>query len=118
MIPEEWKTQCVIPILKPDKPADNPNSYRPISLTSCVGKLLEQMVKVRLDYYVERNCILPPFQFGFRKGKSSSASFVSLIADLNKSKMAGITTACIFLDIQGTYDNVDLHQLVRVLMEL
>ncbi|XP_045490170.1 uncharacterized protein LOC123690576 [Pieris rapae] len=37
---ESWKTQCVIPILKPDKLDDDPNSYRPISLASCMGKLL------------------------------------------------------------------------------
>lgn len=115
IIPESWKTQCVIPILKPDKPADDHNSYRPISLASCVGKLMEQMIKLRLDYYVESQNLLPAVQFGFRKGKSASESFVSFIADMKTCSLARSTAVCAFLDVQGAYDNVDLAQLVKVL---
>jgi hypothetical protein len=38
-VPTTWKSAIVIPLLKPDKPADKVNSYRPISLTSCTGKI-------------------------------------------------------------------------------
>jgi len=39
-VPEEWKRSSVVPI--PNKsPATTPNSYRPISLLSIVGKVLE-----------------------------------------------------------------------------
>lgn len=40
-IPKDWKKDCLIPILKPDKIKFSPDSYRPIALTSCVGKLFE-----------------------------------------------------------------------------
>ena len=33
-IPDEWNLAIVIPILKPNKIKGDPNSYRPISLTS------------------------------------------------------------------------------------
>jgi ribonuclease HI len=116
-IPSAWKTQCVIPILKPNKPIDDCNSYRPISLSSCIGKIFENMLKLRLDYYTESNNILPSEQFGFRKGRSATESFTSLIADIKKSFFHSVTV-CAFLDIKGAFDNVDPSILVHVLFEI
>lgn len=118
IIPESWKVQCVIPVLKAGKPADDYQSYRPISLSSCVGKLLEQMIKLRLDYFVERNQLIPKFQFGFRKGKSCSESFVSYLEDMKKCILSKSVAICAFLDVQGAYDNVDLHQLSHILCKI
>ena len=47
-IPEDWKTAIIIPIPKPGKPPEKTSSYRPISLTSCLGKLMEKMINNRL----------------------------------------------------------------------
>lgn len=118
IVPNSWKTQCVIPILKPNKSPNSHNSYRPISLASCIGKLFEQMVKLRLDYFVEKNNILPKFQFGFRKGKSTTDSFVYFIEDIRGCLLSHSSAVCTFLDVQGAYDNVDLHQLISVLYDI
>ena len=40
--PHCWSEAIVIPIPKPGKDHSDPNSYRPISLTSCVCKLLRE----------------------------------------------------------------------------
>jgi hypothetical protein len=40
-VPELWKKAIVIPLLKQGKPAEDPNSYRPVSLTSCFCKTFE-----------------------------------------------------------------------------
>ena len=34
-----WKIAIIIPLLKPGKPANEASSYRPNSLTSCLGKM-------------------------------------------------------------------------------
>ena len=47
LIPSIWKKVIVIPILKAGKPRNKGNSYRPISLTSCMCKLMERMVNKR-----------------------------------------------------------------------
>lgn len=118
IVPNSWKTQCVIPILKPNKPPNSHNSYRPISLASCIGKLFEQMIKLRLDYFIEKNNILPRFQFGFRKGKSTTDSFVYFVEDIKRCLLSNSVAVCVFLDVQGAYDNVDLHQLISVLHDI
>lgn len=117
-IPLSWKTQCVIPVLKPNKPHDSAESYRPISLSSCIGKIFENMIKTRLDHFVEMNSILPPCQFGFRKGRSPADSFSSLIYDLKNSLLSHSNTICVFLDVQGAFDNVDPATLAKILYDI
>ena len=67
-LPKSWKTAQVTPILKKGKPAGNPKSYRPISLTSCIGKVAERMINTRLYHWLETNHLLSDMQAGFRKG--------------------------------------------------
>lgn len=118
IIPLAWKTQCVIPLLKPDKPPNNPNSYRPISLSSCLGKIFENMIKLRLDWFIESNGIIPHVQFGFRCGRSCADSFVSLVSDLKYAKNNKSNVICTFLDVQGAFDNVQPGILIQILSQM
>ena len=67
LFPNTWKRAKVIPIPKPNQPASDPNSYRPISLLSTVGKLFERLIARRLISFVNQQLLLPQEQFGFRK---------------------------------------------------
>ncbi|RVE46191.1 hypothetical protein evm_009149 [Chilo suppressalis] len=73
-IPTSWKLQEVIPILKPNKPPSDANSYRPIALSSVLAKLTEHLIKNRLEWFVETHEFLAPNQYGFRKGRSTMDS--------------------------------------------
>merc|ERR1711879_418458 len=61
--PTRWKEAQIRPSLKKGKDKKKPDSYRPISLLSCTGKLLERLVNKRLLWYLESNNILCPIQF-------------------------------------------------------
>ena len=65
-VPTTWKLAKLCPILKPGKDPRYVESYRPISLLECLGKLLERIVTTRLEDVVERNQMLPHSQAGFR----------------------------------------------------
>ncbi|CAH2068995.1 unnamed protein product, partial [Iphiclides podalirius] len=52
--PDDWKQATVIGIRKPNKPANKPSSYRPISLLSCLGKLYERLLLNRLKVHLYR----------------------------------------------------------------
>ena len=43
IFPDSWRIAIVIPILKPGKEPHECSSYRPISLTSCLCKIMEKM---------------------------------------------------------------------------
>lgn len=117
-IPPCWKTDCLVPILKPDKPRLNKDSYRPIALTSCAGKIFEQLLKQRLEFYVEKNNILPSNQFGFRRGRSSRESICQLHLDIQNSVVHSNATVCVFFDIAGAFNSVNVDILSNELISI
>ena len=53
MLPQQWKTAKVKFLRKPGKANyHNPSSYRPISLTSVLGKCMERIIVTRLYSYM------------------------------------------------------------------
>ena len=69
--PSIWKTFSIIPIHKMGKPLNSPASFQPISLTSCISKLLERIILSRLLLFLKSNSILSPRQAGFYPGRST-----------------------------------------------
>ena len=60
---------------KPGKDHLQATNYRPISLNSCICKVLEKMVNMR---YLESGNFLTPVQYGFRKMRSTIDALLSL----------------------------------------
>jgi len=65
--PASWHQEVILPIPKVDKDRTDPNSYRTIVLTSCLCKVVEQMLNSRLVWYLEKNKIVTKMQSGFRR---------------------------------------------------
>nr|CAH7736489.1 unnamed protein product [Callosobruchus chinensis] len=107
-IPEDWFEYIIVPILKPNKPENHPDSYRPISLASCVLKTYERLIKNRLEFYLEKNQLMPKTQYGFRRGYSTQELLGDLITDIQIGFSVNEHTSVAFLDISGAYDNVNL----------
>jgi hypothetical protein len=62
----DWKRTRIVTILKPGKDPALADFYRPISLIlSCVRKLFERMLLLRLELWAEGSGILSGTQFGF-----------------------------------------------------
>jgi hypothetical protein len=47
-IPKDWKISEITMIPKKNNELDNPKSYRPISMTSCIAKLCEKLILSRI----------------------------------------------------------------------
>ena len=105
-IPTQWRTARVTPILKKGKPAGKPSSYRPISLTSCLGKMAERMVNNRLYYWLESNKILHNAQAGFRRKSRTEDQLFRLIQNVIDGFQEGKSTTAVFIDLQQAYDRV------------
>ena len=52
-LPKAWKIATIKPFPKKRKPAGEISNHRPISLTSCLGKLAEIMTNARLYWWLE-----------------------------------------------------------------
>ncbi|XP_071575663.1 uncharacterized protein [Temnothorax nylanderi] len=111
--PEQWKFFEVALIPKPNK-----NEFRPISLASCVLKVLERLVKRRLEKFLELDYVFPNCQFGFQRGKSCEDCLALINVEIYKSFALRQMTGAIFLDIKGAYDNVNPQILFKMINEL
>ena len=68
-LPKSWKIATIKPLLKKEKPAEEVASYRPISLTSCLGKVTEKIINATLYWWLEANGKTDMHQGGFKTGQ-------------------------------------------------
>ena len=106
VIPAEWKLSVIIPIRKPGKDATMPSNYRPIALTSQLGKIMERMVNDRLVYWLEMRNILYSYQTGFRQRRGTMDPVVTLEESIRKAQVNKETILAVFFDIEKAYDMV------------
>lgn len=102
--PESWGEATIIPILKPNKDKANPASYRPISLTSTLTKVMQRMIKPRLETYIENNNLISPYQSGCRKAHSCEDNLLRFEADCKEAQRKGYYLLSIFLDLSNAFD--------------
>ena len=69
--PTTWKRATIIALPKKGKDLRLPSSYRPVSLTSCIAKLVERLILIPLSYHLESNNLLADEQAGFRQNRST-----------------------------------------------
>ena len=86
---------------KAGKPEDLAGSYRPLSLTSCLGKRLEKAVADNLSNWAEAKQ-----QNGFRKNRSTNDNLFKLFETIKLGFCKGHPTTGIFLDVKKAFDQV------------
>ncbi|GFS95845.1 probable RNA-directed DNA polymerase from transposon BS [Trichonephila clavipes] len=105
-VPATWKKAIVVPIPKKNKPLDNLKSYRPISLTSILSKVMERMITSRLDWYLKTNNLLTSSQAGFRKGQSANQQVVFLGQSIKDALNQRHSALVLFVDFEAAFDKV------------
>jgi ribonuclease HI len=106
ILPASWKEGIVLPILKPGKDPAIPTSYRPITLLSCLGKLLERLVAARLEYMVDSMSLLSPNQCGFRRRYSTMDVLLRIEKDIRSAQVASEVCLVVYIDLQSAFDKV------------
>jgi hypothetical protein len=70
-LPADWTKAVFILILKPGKPTEEIESYRPIALTSILAKVFEKIISTRPKWFLEIQNLLAEEQAGFRNNMST-----------------------------------------------
>ena len=83
IFPNQFKLANVTPLYKKDDPLDVTN-YRPISITSGFSKILEKILHKQITEYLERNNLMNPLQFGFRKKYSTQDALLYFTESIRK----------------------------------
>ena len=104
-VPLPLKNSRVVPIFKDGLRGEYGN-YRPISLISSFGKLVEKIVSQQLTYYLETNNLLFKHQYGFRKGRDCQQPLVQFIERIRSSleRKSNDLGLVVFIDLKKAFD--------------
>lgn len=116
--PASFKLAKIIPILKSGKSPTDAQSYRPISLLNAFGKIFERIIYHRLIEFIEEKNLLPPFQFGFRKGHSTTHQAMRIKQHILRNKRYRKSTGMILLDIEKAFDSIWHDGLIYKLIKM
>ena len=83
------------------------NNYRPISLLPLFSKIMEKIVAVRLNNFLELHSVIFPNRFGFRAGCSTTHALVSITQAINKTIDNQKFGCGVFIDLKKAFDTVN-----------
>ena len=114
LFPSDWKTAHVAPVYKKGS-KNNPDNFRPISLTCICCKLLEHIVVSNIMSHADKYNILYPFQHGFRKFRSCETQLIEFIDDVTRNLDDGKQTDVLIMDFSKAFDKVSHNLLIHML---
>ena len=108
--PDALKIAKVIPLFKKGETTLITN-YRPISLLSLLNKIFEKLLYRRLYKFLVKHNVLYKYQFGFRKGYSTTMALIEIVNNIKTAIDNNKFVCGIFLDLTKAFDTVD-HQIL------
>jgi len=95
-LPDSWKKTITLPIPKPGED----HTYRPITLISCISKIMEKMITNRLRWLVKPN----PNTYGFTPKRSTQDALMDLFLKIGNRRA---NTIILFVDVEKAFEKID-----------
>ena len=103
--PQTWKLANVLPLFKKDNKQIKSN-YRPLALLSCLSKICENVVFMKVYTFLVSIGFFYRFQSGFRSGDSTVMQLVYIVNKIYDCLNRGNEVRAVFLDISKAFDRV------------
>lgn len=117
-VPSIWKLSSVTFLKKVMATSGVVGNYRPISLMSNFGKLLERFYVGRLEVEIKSKDLISGNQFGFRPKRGTEHAINRVINSIQNSQVAGEKVGAVFVDFSKAFDSVNHTRLLERLREL
>jgi len=104
-VPDDWSLASVTPIYKKGRKED-PGNYRPVSLTSMLGKIMERFILSALTGHVKDNQEIRPSQHGFKTGRSCLTNLISFYDQVTCLVDERKAVDVVYLDFSKAFDTV------------
>ena len=83
-----------------------PGSYRPICITSYIGKLFEAIIARRIELYLKLSNQTDVHQEGFSESKNTIRYLNRLHLGILSDKEKQLSILCLFVDFEKAFDSV------------
>ena len=113
--PQLWKQANVSPIHKKGSRQEKEN-YRPISLLSTVGKILERLIFNKIYAHCETNGLLTWRNSGYKKMDSTTNQLAYIVDKIYKKLDRRRDNCLVFLDQSKAFDRIH-HESLKYKME-
>ncbi|GAB0181797.1 mitochondrial enolase superfamily member 1 [Grus japonensis] len=110
-VPEDWRKDSFALVFKKGKKKD-PGNYRPVSLTSIPGKVMEQLILGIISKHVEEKKVIGSGQHGFTKGKSCLTNLIAFYDGMTGWVDEGRAVDIVYLDFSKAFDTVSHNILI------
>jgi hypothetical protein len=111
-LPIEWKQANISPIHKKGSKT-LPQNYRPVSITSVVGKIMEEIIRDTITVHMKENERLSKNQFGFIKGRSTVPQLLRVLDTWTETLDNGGCIDVIYCDFMKAFDKVPHAKLIK-----
>jgi len=123
IVPRGWKLQLIVPAYKGSpKPLGEPDSYRPISITSYICRTWERVVVLRLE---SKLACLSPSQFGYLRARTPEQllgivhrRLESITETSSKDNPAHFTAAALSFDCTDAFCKVTPAMVRKALLRI
>ena len=115
--PNQWKVAHITPVYKKSNKKE-PTNYRPVSLTSCVCKLMESCVREVVWKFWSDCSLINSSQFGFIPNSSCVDQLLSFLEDITLYTDEGNWADSIYLDFSKAFNSVPHERLLQKLSAL
>ena len=96
---------------------DSFKNYRPVSNLQFIGKLVERIVKIRLNKYMADNSLHSDFQHEYKSGHSTETLLLKVVNDLLLACDKQLSSILILIDLSTAFNTVDQTTLLTILRD-
>ena len=105
-VPCLWKDSQVTMLPKPQKDRKKAENYRPISLTNCIAKICETVVKNIILDHCEANKVFGPQKCAYRANRCTTDNLIVLTEHISEAYQWSEMVGLVCLDVEKTFDAV------------
>ena len=91
------------------------DNYRPISVLNILSKVVERIAYMQIIEYPEKNNLLTPFKYGFRRHRSTKHAVIKCVDHIREHMDKRQLTGALFMDFRKAFNIVNHARLLHKL---